>query len=76
MEKEETRGQTQHSDRDRRGYMGEPHRANGKEISDGTALPQTDPAMAAIDTENPNVNDTDIGDSRLIDPGKPKRGDT
>jgi hypothetical protein len=72
MEKEETRDRTQHGDRDRRGYMGESHHTDDRGIGDGTALPQTDSALTGIHTENPNVNDTDVGDSRLVDPGKSK----
>jgi hypothetical protein len=52
----------------RTGNMGTSHRP-AERGDDGTALPQTDPAMTGIDTENPNVNDADAGDSRLVDPG-------
>ncbi len=74
MAREEMRDQTQYGDPGKRGDMGQPHRAEDQEIEDGTALPQTDPALAGIDTENPNVNDADAGDARLVDPGKPERG--
>jgi hypothetical protein len=73
MAREEIRDQTQYGDAEKRGYMGESHRADSQEIDDGTALPQTDPALAGIDTENPNVNDADAGDARLVDPGKKER---
>jgi hypothetical protein len=72
MEREEMRDQTQYDDAGKRGYMGEAHRADDQEIDDGTALPETNPALTGIDTENPNVNDTDRGDARLVDPGKPE----
>ena len=73
MAKEEMRDQTQYGDPGKRGYMGESHHAADQEIEDGTALPQTDPALAGIDTENPNINDADQGDARLVDPGKKER---
>jgi hypothetical protein len=72
MERGEMRDQTQYGDLGKRGYMGESYRADDQKSDDGTALSEADPALTGIDTENPNLNDTDRGDARLVDPGKPE----
>jgi hypothetical protein len=73
MAKEEMRDQTQYGDREKRGYMGDPHRADANETGDGTALPEHEPALEGMEPENANVNDADAGDARLIDPGTSHR---
>jgi hypothetical protein len=73
MANEEMRDQTQYGDAEKRGYMGDPHRTGAHQPEDGTALPENEPALEGMEPENANVNDTDAGDARLVDPGTSRR---